>query len=387
MRIAAASRLLTRRVASEVKISKSYISHMIKRAPQYRDNSYHTHLLMRNFSQEKDQNGVGDSSKPLVEPTVETEEESANTKEDRELLRDFFTGLARLSGNDALIESNRIKEFDKLVASLLKENLYPILISPAILNPLFKKYNFDLREFGIGAKNFAYPTINTLFGTLITAVHRPEKFSPEAVATVSKELRSLVSDRQWEQCQKLLADKELEATLVRRRPDTEVSQVNIFYLNTRIVGDFPPLSVKKSNGVEGSKDQLIDVTSDSTPKEVDNDDEFEEEDIYLHNVAAPRNRISKSEDLRRYIKGSVVATIKCSFFSHQHFAKGKTNAKSFLIVETWTFEGCISGQTPLEWIVTNIQGPKPATILQHMWYHLLQVAGKFTLWSLPGASN
>eukprot|EP01033_Poteriospumella_lacustris_P008845 gene8845-6370_t len=318
---------------------------------------------------------------PVKEAEATKEPESEDTIEDRKELHKFFATLGKMSGNDALYESGSIKDFDKLVLTMLRQKAYPISLAPAILNPLFGKYRFDLSDFCKGLREEAYPLTNELMAMLAESAHLTEKHSKEELHEASQQLQSLLGDDQWQRFQQHISDKENKAKLEPRVRDPQLAHINVYYLNARIVGDY--LEPEVPPGKEASEvSEASEASEASKPAEGASEAPQEDPDIvrvadtYLHTFFAPYSTVRKSEDLRRYVKGSVVATVKCSLFVHQENPQTK---RTKLVVETWTVEGCISGQTPLEWTIMDIRGPKSASFAQIFWYHMLRFAGSFTL--------
>lgn len=303
------------------------------------------------------------------QPAAKEDPESEDTIEDRRELQHFFATIGKMGGNDALHETRSTKDFDKVVLSMLRQRAYPISLAPAILNPLFGKYRFDLSDFCKGLRQDAYPLVNELMAMLTESAHLTEKHSKEELHEASQQLQSLLGDDQWQRFQKQISDKENKAKLEPRVRDPQLAHINVYYLNARIVGDY----LEPEAPTDGDASKPTEANPDAGPKDPD---VVRVQDTYLHSFFAPYSTVRKSEDLRRYVKGSVVATVKCSLFVHQEHPQTK---RTKLVVETWTVEGCISGQTPLEWTVTDIRGPKAATFPQIFWYHMLRFAGAFTL--------
>lgn len=76
----------------------------------------------------------------------------------------------------------------------------------------------------------------------------------------------------------------------------------------------------------------------------------------------PVDSAKKAEDLRRYQPGSVVASIDVFIEANERLLpplepkagdKARKGKQVVRLTELWTFEGCISGQTPLQWIVAE----------------------------------
>jgi hypothetical protein len=248
-------------------------------------------------------------------------------EENRKINDDFYGGLKAINRYTYWVNmSDQDKStFFRLQQQLIKQKFFISCPISDIYNPLLHKYSFNIEEFLGGVKTFAFPTVNNLIADLESIAASADDIAKASIADFGAKKSALLNLLREEAfvatyCRILMLPD--SNTLQPRKLNSEVIYITVHAIETRISGD-------DRKGLSSMVD------------------------------------LSIEEDIRLYGKGSVIASVK--FLMH-------TEQENGIRTETWIMEGCVSGQTPLNWVVASIVGPSKLNFTFKLLYHAFPYA-------------
>lgn len=203
-------------------------------------------------------------------------------------------------------------------------------------NPLLTKYKFDISEFAEGVRK-AYSVTTLAAAKVVEALTiRDIPIDPIQVEVSHSILKEVYCDELSRQLEIALEETKLINETFLAAEISKKLKVNI---------KFPTVMLSKVNV------QTVTVNKVSTriiESHVEDSSSFDEP--------------STTEDLRRYKVGSVIASAEVFIEAEEEWTPTSSTMKEFEVkahtrptTELWVFEGCISGQTPLDWIVKSMR--------------------------------
>jgi len=265
-----------------------------------------------------------------------------STLEDRALQESFEGWWPRMLALQNLSDNEISMQMENL---LRKKIVDPVKIFSAakifidLQNPLLAKYKFDVVDFAEGVRKAYAATTHSLAKVVESMTVRDAPIDPVEVEASRSLLQEVHSDEMWKKVQKALK----EAELMKETLQSVETGDNKF--NIKI--EFPTVILSKVVV------QTVTVNSISTRVI-----ERKSDDTEGASSAITKINSTTDEDLRRYKVGSVVATAEVFIEAEEEWvpSSSKSDAKTFTrpITEIWVFEGCISGQSPLQWIIKSM---------------------------------
>jgi len=207
-------------------------------------------------------------------------------------------------------------------------------------NPLLTKYKFDIAEFAEGVRQ-AYSISTFAAAKVVEALTIGDApIDPIEVESSHNILKEVYGDE-------LL--KQLEIALEETRLLNETFKVADIGKKLNLEIKIPTVMLSKVNvqtvTVNKVTTRIIESHTDDTSPS------WEEP--------------STTEDLRRYKVGSVIASAEVFIEAEEEWTPTSSTKKDYdlgahtrPITELWVFEGCISGQTPLNWIIKSMRAHK-----------------------------
>jgi hypothetical protein len=217
-------------------------------------------------------------------------------------------------------------------------------------NPLLQKYNFSPKEFCTGAK-IAYSEVAKSMSLLSEASFFPDKAQNKPYLDDHRQfLKEVFSPKLYRKFEISLKEMELfrqmnvsfESQTLDR---VEVENIRLLTINTKLytkplkknISDMNIINTKETSQTPG-------VTAVAAIKEEDK----------AETTTSTAATGTATADIELYTPGSVIASVLVKFDAiEESILKDKEKLKK-KVNETWMFEACISGQTPLNWIVKSM---------------------------------
>jgi hypothetical protein len=194
-------------------------------------------------------------------------------------------------------------------------------------NPLLQKYNFSPKEFCTGAK-IAYSEVAKSMSLLSEASFFPDKAQNKPYLDDHRQfLKEVFSPKLYRKFEISLKEMELfrqmnvsfESQTLDR---VEVENIRLLTINTKLYTKPLKKNIKEEDKAETTTSTAATGTA--------------------------------TADIELYTPGSVIASVLVKFDAiEESILKDKEKLKK-KVNETWMFEACISGQTPLNWIVKSM---------------------------------
>lgn len=262
--------------------------------------------------------------------------------EDRALQESFvglaprFQALVKLFSNDSNFDMENLMR-KRIVDPMKIIGATRVLVE--LQNPLLTKYKFDILDFAEGVKK-AYEVSTLAAAKVVEAITiQGVPIDPAQVETSHDILKDVYSDALYKKLQIALEETKLiNETLFKTSEIASKLKMEV---------KFPTVMLSKVNvntvTVNKVSTRIIESQAD--------DSSVSEEP-------------ATTEDLRRYKVGSVIASAEVFIDAEEEWIPSSA-AKEYDIgkqtrsmTELWVFEGCISGQTPLEWVIKSMSDHK-----------------------------
>jgi len=274
----------------------------------------------------------------------------ASSLEDLALVNSFSGIVPKLtSAYNTLINTSARTEFKKLCDNkVLFPNYAPALLTFCQLqNPVLKKYKFDPAEFAEGAteafKQLHLAMASTDFNSFISGASQE---SPAADL-----LKSSLSPYLYDACAKAARHLNKEdKTLIM----TEVNVNQIALVDVETFIHFDLLARNKElieNFINAVKSESTLKSDATTLKRLEAEEAAVDAGIFPEEV-----EVEPIENT--FVDGSVIVRASVMYEAQENYADASNLSlkHSRLAHSTWTFEGCISGQTDLDWKVVAFDG-------------------------------
>lgn len=276
----------------------------------------------------------------------------ASVSEDKALISSFSGIIPKLSvAYNTLMNSDVRAEFKKLVDEKVLIPSYPAALATftTLQNPVLKKYKFNPVEFMEGATEAFRQLHLAMASTEFSKFCNEEKVESPKADLLKSSLSPYLFDacasaaRQLYKVDKKVFMKDLN---IGRRAllsiDTFV-HVDLYAQNKKLVDDL----------VSAIKEETAAKVAASDPK----DKESVNEAVSTATEAILESIEVESEQ-KPFTEGSVIVRATVMYEAEETYAETNNlnNTHSRLAHSLWTFEGCISGQTELDWQVVAFDG-------------------------------
>jgi hypothetical protein len=310
-----------------------------------------------NDKSKKDEPLLDEGQTQIPHNTV-TEEESEYLR-DLELQNSFdsFFGRTRALLNFILFRDEKAMEIYKSVTEKHKlvspNSIEAMKLMRYLLNPLLIKYKFDIGEFAEGV-NLAYPVVREAISMVRDSVAYPQNYASRRQEVKEKRLflQEILGGRAPKQLEGSLKEAELFKQITQMKSflpsrlamNVTVSGFSIDEIRTRIVE-------RDNTGAhqETAKGPVLEIS-----------EQLEPFTPMMHAMPSLIKIDQRKEDLRRYRPGAVIATVTVAVLSTGSLShtsgldKSEELKERELGLDVWDFEACISGHSPINWIVTQI---------------------------------